>query len=223
MSLPVIVIGFGGHGQVVAAALRAAGENVLAATDLDPTRILSQSCNLEIITDEELLKRYAPEEVRLISGIGSIWPTEPSSARVLSIEKFKALGYQFTGVRHPFTWIAPSAEIADTSQIHAGAVVQPGAVIGSFSIINSRASIDHDCCLEALCHIGPGVTLSGNVKVGAGSHLGTGSTVVQGVTLGKHCFVAAGATVVRDVAAGEYVRGVPAVAFDPSHRRSDRR
>ncbi len=94
------------------------------------------------------------------------------------------------------------AELAETCQIHAGTIVQPGAVIGSFSIINSRASIDHDCYLEAMCHIGPGVTLSGNVKIGAGSHLGTGSTVVQGVTLGKHCFVAAGATVVRDVAVG---------------------
>jgi len=223
MSLPVIVIGFGGHGQVVAAALQAAGQTVQAATDLDPARLVSKHSNLEIITDEELLKRYPPERVRLVSGIGSIWPTSASSARVLSIEKFKALGYRFTGVRHPFTWIAPSADLAGTSQIHAGAVVQPGAVVGSFSIINSRASVDHDCYLESMCHIGPGVTLSGNVKVGAGSHLGTGSTVVQGVTLGKHCFVAAGATVVRDVADGEYVRGVPAVAFDPRPRRSDLR
>ena len=226
-------LGLSGHGQgrpyqqghgahiasVVAAALRAAGQTLLAATDLAPTRLLAEQNELEVITDSALLERYPPEAVRLVSGIGSIWPTDASSPRARSIEKFTGLGYQFTGLRHPFTWIAPTAVLAQSCQIHAGAIVQPGAMVGDFSIINTRASIDHDCCIEDLCHIGPGVTLSGNVKVGSGSHLGTGCTVVQGVRLGKQCFVAAGATVVRDVAPGQFVRGTPAVPFErtPNH------
>lgn len=219
MNLPLVVIGFGGHGKVVAAALRAAGQTLLAATDLAPTRLLAEQNKLEVITDSALLERFPPEAVRLVSGIGSIWPTDASSPKVRSIEKFTVLGYRFTGLRHPFTWIATAAVLAESCQIHAGAIVQPGAMVGDFSIINTRASIDHDCCIEELCHIGPGVTLSGNVKVGSGSHLGTGCTVVQGVTLGKQCFVAAGATVVRDVAPGQFVRGTPAVPFErtPNH------
>ncbi len=215
MSPPIAIIGFGGHGRVVAAALQAAGRSIVAATDLDPIRFAQQCFSFEIITDAELLQRYSPEQVRLVGGVGSIWPFRPDCPRARSIEKFQPLGYQFAGLRHPFSWIAPDSQLAETCQIHAGAVLQPGAVVGDFTIINTRVSVDHDCRIAPQCHIGPGVTLSGNVEVGYGSHLGTGCTVVQGVKIGKRCFVAAGATVVHDVADEQFVCGTPARPFKP--------
>lgn len=216
MITPIAIIGFGGHGRVVAAALQAAGHSIVAATDLEPDRYAQQPLDFEVISDDSLKQRYSPEQVQLVCGIGSIWPCALDDPRVRSIETFKMMGYRFVGLRHPFCWIAPDARLAETCQIHAGAVVQPGTVVGDFAIINTRASVDHDCRVGERCHIGPGATLSGNVDIGAGCHLGPGCTVIQGIKLGKQCFVAAGATVVRDVADGQFVRGTPARPFVPT-------
>ncbi len=219
MTQAVAIVGFGGHGRVVWSALRAAGVHVIAATDLMPQPLGSGPDELNVLTDEQLLERYGPSELRLVAGVGSVWPSLSDGPRELSVRKFSELGYGFTGVRHPFSWVAPESTLADTCQIHAGVIVQPGAVIGKFTIVNTRAAVDHDCLVGDFCHIGPGATLSGNVEVGAGSHLGTGCTVIQGIRIGKGCLVAAGATVVRDIRDGEFVRGTPARAFQSEHSR----
>ncbi len=218
MNTPIAIIGFGGHGRVLATALQAAGHSVIAATDLEPSRSAQQPHDFVVISDAALIQRYSPEQVRLVCGIGSIWPSRSDGPRAKTIEKFSTLGYRFVGLRHPFCWVAPDANLSDTSQIHAGVVVQTGAIVGDFTIVNTRASIDHDCSIAAHCHIGPGVTLSGNVVVSEGTHLGTGCNVIQGIRIGKGCFVGAGATVVRDVADGLYVRGTPACPFSPRRR-----
>ncbi|MEZ6061786.1 MAG: NeuD/PglB/VioB family sugar acetyltransferase [Planctomycetaceae bacterium] len=214
--LPVVVVGFGGHGRVVADALRTSGRTIAAATDLHPDPTLSGKLGVDIITDDEMCERFDASSVELALGIGSIWPGTEDSTRCRVARTLTGLGYRFTGFRHPAAWVSAMAAIDTTAQIHAGAVVQTGATIGEHVIVNTRASVDHDCRVEAFAHIGPAVTLSGDVCVGRGSHLGTGSCVIQGVTLGPACFVAAGATVVSDVPAGQYVRGTPARAFQPS-------
>lgn len=221
MTMPIAIIGLGGHGRVVLEALRAAGREVVAATDLNPQKSVADELGIDLLRDEEFLYRFSPEEVQLVSGIGSIVPCDFHNSRSRSIHRFRDAGYQFAGVRHPFVWISPSAKISPTGQIHAGSIVQAGAVVGDFSIVNTRASIDHDCFIEAMCHVGPGAILSGSVVVGEGTHLGTGCQVIQGVKLGKYCFIAAGATVVRDVADGQYVRGTPAKPFVPSSRPTE--
>lgn len=216
MKLPVVVIGFGGHGHVVASALTAAGRQVIAATELKPEAICDDISGIEVITDEMVLERYAPTEINLVLGIGSVWPTGRQSVRRKTIEAYRRKGFTFLGVNHPAAWIAPNTILDETTQIHAGAIVQTNSHIGAFTIVNTNASVDHDCTIGDFCHIGPGTTLSGNVNVGGGSHLGTGSSVIQGVSIGECSFVAAGATVVRDIAPSEYVRGTPAKPFIPS-------
>jgi sugar O-acyltransferase (sialic acid O-acetyltransferase NeuD family) len=217
MTQTLAIVGFGGHGRVVLSALRAAGLRVVAATDLCPTSAGSRIDGLEVMTDQQLLSRFSPAELNLVSGIGSVWPSDDETPRCRSVQKFTDLGYRFVGVRHPFSWVAPEAHLTETCQIHAGAVIQPGAMVGEFTIINTRASVGHDCVLADYCHIGPGATLSGNVEVGAGSHVGTGCTIIQGIRIGQRCLIAAGATVVRDVPDGESVRGTPARIFRPRH------
>jgi UDP-perosamine 4-acetyltransferase len=211
--LPVVVIGFGGHGQVVADALRACGRELIAVTELAPEQCAPSKMQVEIIRDDEVLKRFTPESVELALGLGSIWPVDANAIRRRVVNSFVSLGYRFTGFRHPAAWISEYASIAPTAQVHAGAVVQTGASIGEHCIINTRASIDHDGVIDRYCHIGPGVTLSGNVHLGEGTHVGTGACVIQGITMGKECFVAAGATVVKSVHDGVFLKGTPAKAF----------
>jgi sugar O-acyltransferase (sialic acid O-acetyltransferase NeuD family) len=213
--LPVVVIGFGGHGRVVTDALLAAGRTVVAVTDRRTEDEFARRLGVKFLSDEELLHEYPPETIELASGLGSIWPCGETCHRQAVVRKFQQLGYRFTGFVHPSAWVSPWSEIDPTAQIHAGVVIQPGSKVSAHTIINTSASVDHDGHIGCFCHIGPGVTLSGNVQIGDGCHLGTGCSVIQGITFGAGCFVGAGSTVVQSLASGAYVRGTPAKRFQP--------
>ncbi len=213
MDRPVIIVGYGGHGRVVAAALIAAGRQVIAAVDPCYVADAQRKLAMRVIDDADLLNQYSPDDVDLALGIGTVGPCDAESRRRLVAENYRAAGYRFTVVRHPFCWLAPDVHLSDGVEIHAGAVVQPGVNLGAFTIVNTRASVDHDCQIGEFCHLAPGSLLSGNVRVGDGTHLGTGSKVIQGVEIGRGCRVAAGATVVRNVADGVAVKGLPAKPF----------
>ena len=237
-ALPVVVIGCGGHGRVAATAMAATGRRVIAATDASPDAVrrelLRPNANgavadvsnggeaydaasiawrqpgFEILTDQELVQRYRPDDIELVLGVGSLVPCGEGSPRRQIVGLFRRHGFRFARLVHPAAWVAPDARLGEGVQVHAGAIVQPGTVLGEFAIVNTRASIDHDCRVGAFCHLAPGVSLSGDVTVGDGTHLGTGCNVIQGLKIGQRAFVAAGATVVADVDDDAWVRGLPA-------------
>lgn len=211
--LPRVLIGFGGHGRVVFAALRAAGHRIAAIVDRKFGTTGLPPPHIPVIRDEDLLSTFKPEQVLLVQGIGSVNRITGNSLKRRVTEQLEVQGYKFVGLTHPHSFSDPASTIDLSAQIHAGAVLQPGVRIGRHSIVNTNASIDHDCDVSEYCHIAPGATVSGGVRVGAGSHLGTGCNVIQGVQIGSECLIAAGATVVRDVPDGSSVRGCPAKQF----------
>ena len=209
MSVPVIVIGAGGHGRVVADALRAAGRELLGFTDADSTRQGTRLDGLLVLGGDEVLATHNVENVVLANGVGSIGV--PTRRRAVH-EALAADGWRFTTVLHPRATVSPHALLEEGAQVMAGAVVQPGAVIGVGSIVNTGALVDHDCVLGAHCHVAPGATLSGQVHLGAECHVGTGAVIVQGVRLGARTLVGAGAVVVSDYPGEVTLMGVPARA-----------
>lgn len=209
MSVPVIVIGAGGHARVVADALRAAEREVLGFTDTDLTRHGAQLDGVLVLGGDEMLATYRAANVVLANGIGSIGV--PTRRRAVH-EALVADGWRFTTVLHPRATVSPHARLEEGAQVMAGAVVQPGAVIGVGSIVNTGALVDHDCVLGAHCHVAPGATLSGEVHLGTECHVGTGAVVVQGVRLGARTLIGAGAVVVRDHSGAATLVGVPARA-----------
>ena len=219
---PVVLLGCGGHASVVSSVLLTQNRTILASTTPDPKAVNRSLYAWEIITDEDLLVRYKPDDIELVLGIGWTSPNNATFWVQRIVHRFLEKGFQFTGCRHPFAWVAPEACIDPTAQIHAGAVIQPRATIGPFAIINTKASVDHDCTIGAFSHLAPGVTLSGSVQVGAGCHLGTGASVIDQIEIGPECLIAAGSVVVSSVPANSKVRGVPAKPFLPvAHQQPD--
>jgi len=206
MSMPVIVIGAGGHAKVLVDALLASSAVIAGIVDSDPALIRTTILGVPVIGGDDVVGDFTTSEVRLVNGLGSVGL--PAKRQQL-FERFKGLGHTFASVVHPSAVVAPDVEIGEGSQIMAGAVVQPGCRIGVNVIINTRASVDHDCVVGDHVHIAPGVTLSGAVTVGEGTHIGTGATVIQGISVGSGALVAAGSVVIRDVQHGSIVIGVP--------------
>lgn len=205
-TLPVIIIGGGGHARVIADVLRLQGVRILGFTEIDDSR-KSLTSTVPYLGDDAIIGQHHIEEVLLANGLGSINDT---TARRKIYGTFSEQGYQFAVCIHPSAVIATDARIGEGSQIMAGSVVQPGCDIGRNVIINTRASLDHDCVIGDHVHVAPGVTLSGAVRVAAGAHIGTGATVIQGVTIGEYSMIGAGSVVLKDVADASVVVGVPA-------------
>ncbi|MBQ9480388.1 MAG: acetyltransferase [Selenomonadaceae bacterium] len=202
---PIIMLGAGGHAKVLLDILIDAGANVLGILDRDPD--VAPIFDIPIIGTDDDISRYAPAEIDLINGLGSVGVV---GVRFKIYQKFKALGYNFRRVTHPQAIISARSILGEGVQIMAGAVINAGTVVGANSIINTRASIDHDCRIDEHVHIAPGCVLSGGVSVGSRTHIGTGSAVIQGINIGRNVLIGAGSVVVNDIPDGATAYGVPA-------------
>lgn len=207
MSLPVIVLGAGGHAKVLVEALLRASAVISGIVDPDPALSGTQVLGVPVLGGDDIVAGFSPAEIQLVNGLGSIGLT---TKRQKVFERFKELGYTFATVVHPSAIIASDVVLSEGAQIMAGAVIQPCCLVGVNSIINTHASVDHDCVVGAHVHVAPGVTLSGGVTVGKNSHIGTGATVIQQISIGSHSLVAAGAVVTHDVKDNSVVKGIPA-------------
>lgn len=212
MSLPVIILGAGGHAKVLIDALLATSAVIAGIVDPDLTLTGSRILGVPVLGNDDIISDFPPSKVNLVNGLGSIGlPVK----RQQLFKRLKGLGYDFTTVVHPSAIIAPDVVLGEGTQVMAGVIIQPGCRIGINSIINTSASIDHDCIIGDHAHIAPGVTMSGGVKVGTCSHIATAATVIQGVSIGEKSLVGAGALVLKDVSPSITVVGVPAKVMKP--------
>ncbi len=206
MSLPIVIIGAGGHATVLADALLASGADVVGFTSRDVAP-KAPACGLPILGDDAVLARWRPEEIRLVNGVGSI---DASGARRRVQEALEASGWQFTGVRHPASTVSPYAVLADDVQLMAHSVVQAGARVGRGCIVNTGSIVEHDVVLDAWVHVAPRAVICGDASIGTDSHVGAGAVVKQQVRLGARTLVGIGAAVVKDFAGEGCILGVPA-------------
>jgi len=208
MSLPVIIVGSGGHAAVVADALLAADTRVLGFVDSDAARRGAIVCGLPVLGSETVLATHTPGAALLANGIGGI---DANGLRRSVQERLEERGWEFATVRHPAAIVSRFAHVGAGAHILAGCVVQANARIGKGTIVNTAAVIEHDVELGEFVHVAPRALLCGAVVVGAGSHVGAGAVVRQCVRLAERTIVGAGAVVVIDSAtAGCTLVGVPA-------------
>jgi len=207
MSLPVIVLGAGGHAKVLIDALLKKSVKVVGITDPNPDLAGRAILGVDILGNDDIVLQYAPDAIQLVNAMGSVKTT---MHRKQLYEQFKVRGYTFATVIHPSAVVASDVEIGEGAQIMAGAVIQAGSRIGKNTIVNTKVSVDHDCLIGDHVHLAPGVTLSGTVHVGDSAHVGTGATVVQDVKIWENSLIGAGSLVLKSVPAGAIVFGVPA-------------
>lgn len=203
MSAPEIIVGAGGHGRVLADALRLEGRKVAGFVDPegDPAGL-----PLPLLGGDAALDDWP--DCGLVNGIGG---PAGSDLRRRVQRRLEAGGRCFSGVRHPSAIVAATAEIDPTVQLLARTVVQPGARLEAGVIVNTGAIVEHDCVIGAFSHCAPGSILCGGVTVGEDCHIGAGAVIREGVRLGDRIVVGAGAVVVRDCPdAGAVLLGAPA-------------
>ena len=199
---PLVIVGCGGHGRVIADIARARGEAVEGFLDDNPA---AAPAGLKVsgpIRDE--IARLAATH-RFVVAIG-----HTATRRTLS-EFVVASGGELATLVHPAAVIAPDVMIGAGTVVMAGVVVNTGARIGLFAVLNTGCVVDHDNVVEDNVHVSPGCSFAGNVTCRADSFIGTGASIIPKITIGEGAYVAAGATVIRDVPPRVLVAGCPAV------------
>jgi len=211
MTIPVIIIGAGGHARVLISSLNALRREIIGILHPDATLIGQSIAGIRIIGNDDKGLEYAPDSIELVNGIGSISSTEKRKEIYI---KFKNDGYSFAQVIHPSETIMNDVQLGEGVQVMAGAIVQTGCVIGDNAIVNTGAIIDHDCMIGAHAHVAPGAVISGGVQIGEMAHIGTAATVIQGIKIGSGSIIGAGAMVIKNVPAGKKAIGNPARIMD---------
>ncbi|MCB0164900.1 MAG: acetyltransferase [Anaerolineae bacterium] len=204
----VIIIGAGGHGQVVADILQAVVKSgrssirPIGYLDDQPAIPPSARLGLPVLGPVARLSHYDHQGV--IVAIGH------NATRSRLIQQLCEQGEQLISAIHPTAIVGGEVIIEAGTVVCAGAIINPGSHIGRGVILNTGCTVDHHNRIGAYVHIAPGVHLGGDVTVGEGTLVGIGATVMPQSQVGVWSIVGAGAVVTTPVADRCTVVGVPA-------------
>lgn len=162
---PLVVIGAGSHGRIVAEAARLSGHwTVVAIGDDNPGRVGACLDGVIVVAVEDL-----PKPSRVVVGVGH----GPARARLLA--SAIAAGHRPAIVIHPTAVVSPTVTLGGGTVVLAGAVIQAGARVGDNVIVNAGAIVDHEAVIRDLAHVGLGARVACRGVVGAGEVLPPGS------------------------------------------------
>ena len=206
--------GAGGHGKVVADAIRCAGGEVVGYIDSNADKVgeVVDGCGGEVVLSQDDFEAMLERGERPADWEAAIVAIGHNETRLAFTERLEP--EETPTVIHPSATIAQSATIERGSFVSAKATINPGARVGTGVIVNTGAIVEHDSVVGDGVHIAPHVAVCGVNRVGALTLMGAGSSTIPCVEIGRECTIGAGAAVVEDIPDGATAVGVPARVVD---------
>lgn len=198
----IILVGYSGHGLVVADTALENNLNVIGYTEKSVKE--ENPFKLEYLGDES-----SPDfkgwdlDVAFILGIGD------------NILREKIYKHILKNGKKVISLISSSSSISTFAVIGGGVFINRNVTINAFAkigsnvILNTGCIVEHECEIHENVHLAPGAVLAGNVKVGSGSFIGANSVIKQGVEIGKNVIIGAGTVVLNDISDGNKIVGNP--------------
>jgi sugar O-acyltransferase (sialic acid O-acetyltransferase NeuD family) len=202
--MKVLIVGVGGHGQVVADILlsQSGGPWPAGFLDDDPALHGRTILTLPVLGPVDAWSRM-PHDA-LIMAIGD------NRTRARFYRRLTAAGERFVSAIHPSAVIGRAVNIEPGTVVCAGAIINTGCHIGPNSIINTAALVDHHTTIGSHVHIGPGARLGGVVCIGDGTLVGIGATVMPQRQIAEWSVLGAAALLTKDLPPRVTATGVPA-------------
>lgn len=147
----LLIIGAGGHGQVVAECAEACGYEKIDFLDDNYTDAVGGIDRLETV---------ATDYDGVIVSIGN------NDIRRKVINRVQRINAPLISLIHPRAFVSPTTTIGSGSIVLPGAVIHTSANIGISCIISIGALIDHDAVVEDFSHINTGAVVGAGKRAG---------------------------------------------------------
>lgn len=198
----VILVGYSGHGLVVADVALENGLNLVGFTDIENKK--NNPFNLEYLGSEKNVENnFFKEPYQFLLGVGDI------HLRKKIVDFIYSKGGIFIKLIDSSASISKTATLGNGNFISKNVTINSFASIGENCILNTGAIVEHECTIGNAVHIAPGAVLTGNVSVGDSTFIGANAVIKQGVKIGENVVIGAGAVVISNVADNQKVVGNP--------------
>lgn len=164
MSKSLLIIGAGGHGQVVKEVAEALGYDEIAFLDDNSSKSIGK-----IADSQKFVKEYEYAFV----GIGN------NKFRNELLQRLEQEGYEIPALLHPTAYISKTAVIGKGTVVEPKAIVNANSRVGLGCIISVGAIVDHDVVLEDCVHVNAGAICKAGSRIKAFIKVDTGE-IIQG-------------------------------------------
>ena len=170
MRKKLLILGAGGHGQVVR-------EVALSMLNTDGSRMYETVDFLDDVADIAVGKIADLENFKncysnVFCGIGN------NEIRKQLLEMAEKMGFAIPLLIHPSAYVSPTAKIEVGTVIEPKAIVNANAVIHRGCIISAGSIIDHDAVVGDFAHVNIGAIVKAGARVDSGRKLEAGEVVL---------------------------------------------
>ncbi|MBD1386224.1 acetyltransferase [Mucilaginibacter rigui] len=199
----VAIIGYSGHGIVVADTAIGAGMPLQYYCEKNVVNI--NPFGLEYLGDETDKSFDSWDKgYNFILGVGD------NNIRSRIAQVVLHANGKLPNVIHRNVYLSKHIELGIGNFISANATINALSRVGDFCILNTGCIIEHECLIANGAHIGPGAVLAGSVQVGSMSFVGANASIKQGIKIGANVIIGAGTVVITDIPDNTIVAGNPA-------------
>jgi sugar O-acyltransferase (sialic acid O-acetyltransferase NeuD family) len=201
----IVLVGYSGHGLVVADSIKSLDSFKLMGY-IDHQSKDFNPFDLTYLGSEtpETFSKIRKNQFQVILGIGDNY------IRKKVFNLYQSENIPFINVVDPSSIISNYAEFGIGNFISKNAIVNSFSKIADNCILNTGCIIEHECIIDSHVHIAPGTVLCGNVRIGESTFVGANSVVKQGITIGKNVIIGAGSVVLKNIPDNEVWVGNPA-------------
>jgi len=198
----IVLIGYSGHGLVVAESAKNSHMNLQFYTEKVEMTANPFDLNYIGFENDAAFSEW-DKSYDFILGIGNNTIREKVAQLILSKHK------RLLNVIDISANISKECIIGQGNFIAKNVVINTLVKIGDYCILNTGCIVEHECRISNGVHIAPGAVLLGNVSVGEQSFIGSNAVVKQNIKIGRNVIIGAGSVVLNDVPDDTKVVGNP--------------